>query len=97
MRKFILSENTIDCPSCNAKGSYDSGYFPYFRDCLDCDGEGKIHPTFWDGDFVKHRNQDLQGWIIGFDGCKAIVEIDDDDEDETKQLIYRVEELEHGE
>lgn len=96
MRKFILSENTIDCPSCNAKGSYDSGYFPYFRDCLDCDGEGKIHPTFWDGDFVFHKTQNLFGWIVGFTGSKAIVEIDDDEDEETT-ITCNVEELEQGE
>ena len=92
MRKFVLSENTIDCPSCDGDGSQNCmGY----ADCIDCDGKGQINQEFWDGDFVKHRDQDLQGWIVGFDGEKAIVEIDDDDE--TTQLIYRVEELDHGE
>ena len=93
-RKFVLSENKIDCPSCNGDGTQNClGY----ADCIDCDGEGKIQGEFWDGDFVKHKQQDLQGWIVGFDGCKAIVEIDDDEEEEITQLIYRVEELEHGE
>ena len=91
MRKFVLSENTISCPSCEG---YEYNHNPF--DCFDCDGEGKIQEEFWDGDFVKHRHQDLEGWIVGFDGCKAIVEINDDDEEETTQLIYRVEELVHA-
>ena len=84
-RFYVIGNEEIDCPSCDG-----------FSPCFDCDGEGKILPTFWDGDFVKHKHQDLEGWIVGFDGCKAIVEINDDDEDETTQLIYRVEELEHA-
>jgi len=93
MRKFVLSENTIDCPSCDGDGTQNCiGY----ADCIDCDGIGKIHEEFWDGDFIKHEHQQLEGWIVGFDGCKAIVEIVDDDEKST-QLIYRVEELEHAE
>ena len=92
MRKFILSENTIPCPSCEG---YKYNHNPF--DCFDCDGEGVIFDEFWDGDFVKHKHQDLEGWIVGFDGCKAIVEINDDDEEETTQLIYRVEELVHAE
>ena len=93
MRKFVLSENTIDCPSCDGDGTQNCmGY----ADCIDCDGEGQINQEFWEGDYVTHRNQDLQGWIVGFDGCKAIIEIEDDDEEETR-LIYRVEELDQGE
>jgi RecJ-like exonuclease len=93
MRKFVLSERQIPCPSCNGEGLQN--YMGY-ADCIDCDGEGLIQDEFWDGDFVKHRNQDLQGWIVGFDGCKAIVEINDDDEEEETRLIYRLEELEHA-
>ena len=96
MRKFVLSENTIDCPSCDGEGSQDYTEHSNFVDsCIDCDGEGQIQDEFWDGDFIKHKHQDLKGWIVGFDGCKAIVEIVDDDEEST-QLIYRVEELEHA-
>ena len=91
-RKYILSENTIDCPSCDGDGTFNcSGY----GICLDCDGEGKVHDEFWEMDFVKHKHQDIQGWIVGFDGEKAIVEVVEDDENETR-LIYRVEELEHA-
>ena len=90
MRKFVISENTIDCPSCNGDAILN-----YSESCIDCDGEGQIQDEFWDGDFIKHKHQDLKGWIVGFDGCKAIVEIVDDDEEST-QLIYRVEELEHA-
>ena len=95
-RKFILSERQIPCPSCNGKGSYDSGYFPYFRDCLDCDGEGLIYPTFWDGDFVRYRKQDLEGWIVGFTGNEVIVSVVDDEEDEEIEFTFKAEELEHA-
>lgn len=92
MRKFVLSENTIDCPSCDGDGTENCmGY----EICIDCDGEGQINQEFWDGDFVKHKHQDLEGWIFGFDGEKAIVAIVDEDDEETR-LIYRVEELEHA-
>ncbi len=83
-RFYVLGNEEIDCPSCD-------GYSP----CFDCDGEGKILPTFWDGDFVKHKTQNLQGWIVGFAGNKAIVEIVDKDENSTK-IIYEVDELEHA-
>ncbi len=92
MRKFILSENTINCPSCDGDGTQNCMSFDA---CIDCDGEGQINQEFWDGDFVKHKHQDLEGWIVGFDGEKAIVEIVDEDDEETR-LIYRVEELEHA-
>ena len=98
MRKFVLSENTIDCPSCNGDGAIDClGY----EICIDCDGEGKIHQEFWDGDYVKHKYQDLEGWIVGFDGSKAIVEILEDEKEDSELLIgtrltFRVEELEHA-
>ena len=83
-RFYVLGNEEIDCPSCDG-----------FSPCLGCDGEGKILPTFWDGDFVKHKTQNLQGWIVGFAGNKAIVEIVDKDENSTK-IIYEVDELEHA-
>ena len=98
-RKYILSENTIDCPSCDGDGTYKcSGDNFSIRSnaiCFDCDGEGLVHEEFWEMDFVKHKHQDIEGWIVGFDAEKAIVEVLEDDENETR-LIYRVEELEHA-
>lgn len=91
MRKFVLSENTIDCPSCNGEGAIDCmGY----EICIDCDGEGKIHEEFWDGDFIWHKSQNLFGWIVGFDGSKAIVELGDDGEE--IKITCSVDELEHA-
>lgn len=93
MRKFVLSENTIDCPSCDGDGTQNCiGY----ADCIDCDGEGKIYEEFWDGDFIFHKAQNLFGWIVGFTGSKAIIEIDDDEDEETT-MTCSVEELEKGE
>ena len=99
MRKFILSEDTIDCPSCDGDGTYscsgDGFSISSNAVCIDCDGEGQIHDCFWEMDYVRHKDQDIEGWIVGFDGEKAIIEVVEDDEEETR-LIYRVEELEHA-
>ena len=99
MRKFVLSENKIDCPSCDGDGTYrSSGENFSIRSnavCIDCDGEGKIQEEFWDGDFVWHRTQNLFGWIVGFHGNKAIVELGDDGEE--IKMTCSVEELEQGE
>jgi len=93
MRKFVLSGNKIDCPSCDGDGTQNS-FYNYYK-CLDCDGEGQIYDEFWQGNYVKHKDQDLEGWIVGFTGNKAIVEIVDKDENST-QIIYEVDELEHA-
>ena len=97
MRKFVLSENTINCPSCDGDGTQDYTEHSNFVDsCIDCDGEGQINLEFWDGDFVFNKTQNLFGWIVGFDGSKAIVAIDDDEDEETT-MTCSVEELEKGE
>jgi len=94
MRKFVLSENKIDCPSCDGEGTQTCTGYADCIDCIDCDGEGKIQEEFWDGDFVWHRTQNLFGWIVGFTGNKAIVELGDDEEE--IRITCSVEELEQG-
>ena len=105
IRKYILSENTINCPSCGGSGTYScSGEnFDISSNaiCFDCDGEGQVHDEFWQMEYVRHKHLDIKGWIVGFDGGKAIVEVVEDDEEKIFQLVtrlkYRVEELEHAE
>lgn len=94
MRKFILSERQIPCPSCDGDGTQNCmGY----ADCIDCDGEGLVFDEFWQGDFVRYRKQDLEGWVVGFTGNEVIVAVVDDEDDEEIEFTFKAEELEHGE
>jgi hypothetical protein len=93
MRKFVLSERMICCESCNGEGSQNCmGY----ADCIDCDGVGLIQDEFWEGDFVRYRKQDLEGWVVGFTGNEVIVAVVDDEEDKEIKFNFRAEELEHA-
>ena len=99
-RKYILSENTIDCPSCDGDGTYRcSGENFSIRSnaiCFDCDGEGQVHEEFWEMEYVRHKRKNVKGWIVGFDAEKVIVEFLNKDDNE-RRIICRVEELEHAE
>lgn len=56
--------------------------------------------SYSEGDYVKHKYQNYKGWIVGFEGNKAIVEIVNSEEEDCDLLPYStleffVQDLEH--